>query len=175
MYRNVLLVAVLVLCVCAVSSCKKKSDDALVINRNTITMVIDGTINITYKDVHGAGAHYYISGDGAIPPNSMAVVAINGRDPDMVLTFEGTAPGPYTIAGGTAVFSCSDDTGQVYAAMQALGHTSGTVTVAAVGAVGERVQGTFTITADEYNGANPSGLTVVITGTFDCVRRADMP
>ncbi len=175
MYRIVLVTVVLVLCAGLVGSCKKKSDDVLLINRNTITMIIDGTINITYKDVHGANAQYYVTGSPPIDPNSMAITAINGSDPDMVLTFAGSTPGPYTIEGGTAVFSCSDDTGQVYAAMQSLGHTSGTVTVTVVGAVGERVQGTFSITADEYNGANPSGLTVVITGTFDCVRRADMP
>lgn len=54
--------------------------------------------------------------------------------------------------------------------MQELPHTSGSVIVTEMGAVGEPIVGTYSITADPYAGENPSGNEVAISGTFSVTR-----
>jgi len=57
--------------------------------------------------------------------------------------------------------------------MQELPHTSGDVNVTEIGAVGERIVGTYSLTANAYDGGGPTTNTVAISGSFNVTRGSD--
>ncbi|UCD84883.1 MAG: hypothetical protein JSU92_01460 [Deltaproteobacteria bacterium] len=154
------------------SSCGDDDDGAA---SGTIILTIGADPDITFSGTaDGVKAFYTAAGSPPIPPASTAVVAINGSDPDLAISFQGTTADTYSIKSGVAEFSCSDSSGNVYAAMEGLAHTSGSVVVTQMGSVGELIVGTFTFIADAYDGGDPSGDTVRITGSFEITRGSDI-
>jgi hypothetical protein len=89
-----------------------------------------------------------------------------------VVTFTGSAPRNYDVALDDAQVMYTDSSGAMYASFSVLGDT-GTVTVTAVGAVGEPVEGSFDVIAHEFVDGSPTEVEVNLVGTFSVVREAD--
>jgi hypothetical protein len=157
----------------AIVSCDSSSSD---VPTGTVSITIGGGAQIPFSGASdGVKAFYTEEGSGPIPAASTAIVAINNSDPDLAISFTGTAAGIYTVGSGEAVLSCSDAEGNIYSAFQILAHTSGTVTVTEYGSVGHDIVGSYSITADAYTvGGDPSGSTVLITGEFSITRGNDI-
>jgi hypothetical protein len=164
-----LVLAVFLVSALFIVSCDSSDDST---PTGTITMTIGTDDEVTFSgSADGVMAAQAETGGGPIPTGWIGVAAIDETDPELSIAFVGTTAGTYTIEGGTAIFSCSDADGNIYAAMQGLlPHTSGSVVVTEVGAVGEMVTGTYSISADPWVGGVPSGTTITISGSFEALR-----
>lgn len=152
-------------------------DDGPLGPTGSITVSVDGGPDVTMGGPSGYGSlgAYYISGSPPVPPLSTAVLAGSfGSAPMAIITFDGDLAGTFDVGAGETAVGYTASTDTMYGAIGG-GVGSGTVTVDVYGLVGERIEGTFDVTAHLWDPAtgNPTATTVNLTGSFSVVRLAD--
>ncbi len=138
-----------------------------------ISISVDGGDDVTFSDPAAEG-FYNILENEPLPASTTVVWAI-GSFPSIIITFQGKSAGTYNVEDGDATIIYSDSTGQVYAAMETIPITSGTVTVTEMSDVGSKISGTFNIIASRYEGNDPGPTTATLSGSFSVTREKDEP
>lgn len=153
-------------------------DDAVPGPTGSITVSLDGAADVTVGGPSGYGSigAYYTSASGPVPPLSTGVLAGSfGSAPVMIVTFDGSSTGIFNVGAGEAAVGYTASVGEQYNAAGGPAGGSGTVTVTTYGVVGERIEGTFNVTAFLWDlvADMPTTTQVNLTGSFSVVRLAD--
>jgi hypothetical protein len=143
-------------------------------SRTCVPYIVEASIGGTQRNFTDIQlASYYLTPTGS--PPAVIILGTKNNVDNVTISFYGKTVGTYTCGGGKASLRYSDlVANERYAAEPAEPGTTCTVTVTQVGAVGQRIKGTFSgvmwpITATGYATLSVDG------GSFDVIRGSDVP